>query len=488
MADTEQGDGSSKDGESFADTSNNSPVKRGRGRPQGSKKLKVCVTDINLMEMVSGISNGDSTQTKRGRGRPKFKEETVQEQSGDDDAGDSVQTHRGKGRPKGSKKLTSNRDNPMTDHSKKRGRPKKSLSKSSTETATADLANGGSGTPKLRRGRPKGSTKQKSENLTSGDEDESSFAKPRKRGRPKGSPNKVPRLLAEVSSDGETEGSLSSPTSVRGRLRKSRGNYSGSMTQQTSNAITNTAGRGRGRPRKSIQQKNGDQQNGSQIAKRGRGRPKGSLNKKYPASRLHGNVGQLQGIAAPSKGKRGRPRLQPAKTRGRPRKYPLPSPEDLKRPRVWKPLGRPRKYPRSDPPDDASSLPRRSRGRPRKSESKKGAHLRKNMPTTPASTYNLDDDDDDEPPKKRGRPPSATKSHNATPRKRGRPKGSLNKKKVNSETQLNNTHSHTKEVRELSAVGVEYEGVSGEEVVEHDKDTETAFVKQNKNFDVSNQA
>ncbi|XP_039978587.1 origin recognition complex subunit 4-like isoform X2 [Xiphias gladius] len=477
MAETEQGDGVSNEGESSVDMSNNSPTKRGRGRPQGSKKLKVCVTDVNLMELVSGISNGGSTQPQRGRGRPKLlaTKHTLQEGSGDDDADNSVQTHRGKGRPKGSKKQTSNGDNPMTDHSpKKRGRPKKSLSKSTPEKATSeDLPNGGSDTPKLGRGRPKGSTKRKSESLTSGEEDEGSSVKPRKRGRPKGSLNKKPRLEREVSSEGEveTDGSLNSPKRERGRLRNAEVNNTGRLTQDTSNGVSNTPRRGRGRPRKSLEQNSGDQQelvtDGCQPAKRGRGRPKGSLNKKPPAYKVHGKVGRPRRVLVPpTRGRRGRPRQQPAK-RGRPRKYPLPSPEELKKPKVWKPLGRPRKYPRVDPPEGAPPAPRRSRGRPRKSESKKGAHLRKSLLTTPSSQRNPNDG----PPRKRGRPPSTAKSEDVTPRKRGRPKGSVNKNKVRSETQLDSAlPNHSKEKSDSSAVRVEYEGEPAVEV-EHDRQT-----------------
>uniref|UniRef100_A0A8C6LK33 Uncharacterized protein n=1 Tax=Nothobranchius furzeri TaxID=105023 RepID=A0A8C6LK33_NOTFU len=79
--------------------------------------------------------------------------------------------------------------------------------------------------------------------------------------------------------------------------------------------------RGRGAPRKSIEQRPVRQElvtGGSQPGKRGRGRPKGSLNK------VHSNVGQLQkdsGFLVKGR-KRGRPRQKPGK-RGRPRKYPL---------------------------------------------------------------------------------------------------------------------------------------------------------------------
>uniref|UniRef100_A0A3Q2XF81 Chromosomal protein D1-like n=1 Tax=Haplochromis burtoni TaxID=8153 RepID=A0A3Q2XF81_HAPBU len=208
------------------------PVKRGRGRPQGSKKLNV--------------SNSESTQPQRGRGRPKISgtKQTEQRGSGDDHADSLVQIHRGRGRPKGSKSQASDED--RTEHSpKKRGRPRKSVT--DEEAPAEDLPNGGSDTQK--RGRPKGSVKRKSESLTSGEDDEGSSVTPRKRGRPKGSLNKKSRLESELGI------------------------------------------RGRGRPRKSIEQ-NKLGTDGSQPVKRGRGRPKGSLNKKPPAYRVHGKVGR----------------------------------------------------------------------------------------------------------------------------------------------------------------------------------------------------
>ncbi len=170
-AEAEQADAASNEGESSVEMSSNSPTKKGRGKPQGSKKLKVCVTDVNLMELVSGISNGGSTKPHRGRGRPK---RTEQQGSRDRDADNSIKTPQGQGRPKGSKKEASDEDSLVTEHSpKKRGRPKKSLSKSTHGIADdKELPNGGSDTPKPGRGRPKGSTKRKSESLTSGEETE----------------------------------------------------------------------------------------------------------------------------------------------------------------------------------------------------------------------------------------------------------------------------------------------------------------------------
>lgn len=497
MTDTEQGDAVNNEAESSVHISNNSPSKRGRGRPQGSKKLKVCVTDVNLMELVSGISNGGSTQPQRGRGRPKLSGTKNAAQEGSEDVDNSVHTHRGKGRPKGSKSQTSNGDSSVTDHTpKKRGRPKKSHTPENA--AAEDLANGNSNTPKIGRGRPKGSVKRKSESLTSGEEDEGGSVKPRKRGRPKGSLNKKLRLEKEVSSEGEgeTDGSVNSTKRGRGRLRKVEVNSTGGSTPDTSNGISDMPRRGRGRPKKRTEQKSRDQQepftDGSQPAKRGRGRPKGSLNKKPPAYKVHGKVGQPRRVhVALAVGKHGRSRKQPGK-RGRPRKYPLPSPEELKKPKVWKPLGRPRKYPRVDPPEGAPPAPRRSRGRPRKSESKKGAHLRKSFPTTTSSPHNHNDG----PPRKRGRPSSTAKSEDVTPRKRGRPKGSL-KNKARSETQLNSMHPNHSEKGDLSAVGVQNDGEPAEQQlernmhtvpVEHGDNIEETLIEQDASFEVSNQA
>ncbi|XP_071357214.1 chromosomal protein D1 [Trachinotus anak] len=490
MASTEQGDGVSNEGESSVDMSNNSPTKRGRGRPQGSKKLKVCVTDVNLMELVSGISNGGSAQPQRGRGRPKLSstKHTMREGSRDSHADNSVQSHWGKGRPKGSKKEASNGDNLTADHSpKKRGRPKKSPGKGTSEKVTAeDLPNGGSDTPKMGRGRPKGSTKRKSESLTSGEEDEVSSVKPRKRGRPKGSLNKKPKLEIEVSSEGEAE---------RGLLEQMEVNTSERLTQDTSNGISDTPRRKRGRPRKIIQYKSGDQQelvtDGSQPVKRGRGRPKGSLNKKRIVYMVHGTVSRPRKVQVASTiDKPGRQIRKPGK-RGRPKKYPQPPPVDRKKTKIWKPLGRPRKYPRVDPPEGA---PRRRPGRPRKCENKRGAHLRKSLPNTTSVPCNPNDG----PPRKRGRPPSTANNADIKTRRSGRPKGSGNKNEASSETRLDSTlPNHSKEKSNSSAVGVEVKGEPVEEEVEHGTqmmptehtcDTEETLIKQDGSIEVSNQA
>lgn len=184
-----------------------------------------------------------------------------------------------------------------------------------------------------------------------------------------------------------------------------------SRTGETPNGTSDGPRRGRGRPRKSGLAPSGD---GQQV-KRGRGRPKGSLNKKpraQPSVQMYNFVRRRRP---------GRPKKHEVRKRGRPRKNPLPSPEELKKPRVWKPLGRPRKYPRPDPPDDVPLPPRRKRGRPHKS-SRKGAHLRK-----PRALH--------KPPKSLPPPPAHRKEGEA-PRRRGRPKGSLNKNRFRGEIEI----------------------------------------------------
>ncbi|XP_069033077.1 chromosomal protein D1 isoform X1 [Embiotoca jacksoni] len=488
MAKTEQGDTVSNEGETRVEMSNSGPVKVGRGRPQGSKKLKVCVTDVNKTELLAANSNGGSTQPPRGRGRPRLAVTKPTEQRGaeGDGADNSVRTHRGPGRPKGSKKRAGSEDSPVTEHCPgKRGRPKKSSGKITVEQVAAeDLPNGGSG-PK--RGRPKGSIKRKLESLTSGEEDEGSLETPRKRDK-----NPAPENEASSEGSAEANGSLNLQKRRRGRPRKVRANNTG----ETSNGISQTPRRGRGRPRKNLEHKSGEQQeatDGSQPGKRGRGRPKGSLNKKSTGYKVRGKVGRPRRVhVSLARGKkRGRPRQQPAK-RGRPRKYPLPSPEDLKKPKVWKPLGRPRKYPRVDPPEGTPAAPRRSRGRPRKAESKKGAHLRKSCtPSTPQIS-------NDGPPRKRGRPPSTAKNADSAPRKRGRPKGSVNKNKARSEPQVDSTlPNHSAEESEspaaVAAVAAENEAEVEDSTetampIEHAGDTEETLIDQDLSFEVSNQA
>lgn len=393
LAETEQGEAVTNEGDANVDEANISPVKRGRGRPQGSKKLSVC---ISKSDMVLGEANG--SPIPRGRGRPKLLRPKQTEEDGLEDGhnDDSVPKSQGRGRPKGSKKQNGE-ENVTEQTPKKRGRPKKSLSQS-TGDKSSDLPNGGTDRPK--RGRPKGSVKRKVESSTGMEEG----ATPKKRGRPKGSSNKKPPLGRQE--DAEADEVINSPKSGRGRPIKVV------LSQSTSNGISKM--RQRGRPRKNVSPQPSDS---SQPVKRGR--PKGSSNKK-PTAYKAGRFRKVSQLTAKGK-KHGRPRLHPLPAkRGRPRKYPLPSPDELKKPKVWKPLGRPRKYPRVDPPEGAPSAPRRSRGRPRKSESKKGAHLRKSLPTAPQQPS-------DGSLRKRGRP---KKSEDGTPqKKRGRPKGSLNKAK-----------------------------------------------------------
>lgn len=385
MAETEQSEAVTNKGGASVNMADNSFAKRGRGRPQGSKKLQVCISEINVAS-----NNPNGTPIPRGRGRPK--EECILEDGHSDD---SASKFRGRGRPKGSKKEDSDKN--MTEQSsKKRGRPKKSLS----QTIGENLPNGG--TDESKCGRPKGSAKRKLESLTSGEED----ATPRKRGRPKGSLNKIPRLQRELSDGNTADNIVNSPRVGKGQRLKLV------LTQSLSNGISKTPLRRRGRPKKKV-----SLSDGSQPVKRGRGRPKGSPNKKPAVYKVRRSVRK---VATKDKN-HGRPRLHllPSR-RGRPRKYPLLSSEELKKPKVWKPLGRPRKYPRADPPDGGLTAPRRSRGRPRKSDSKKGAHLRKGVPL--ASQQH-----DDGPPRKRGRP---KRGEDGMPqKKRGRPKGSLNKAK-----------------------------------------------------------
>ncbi|CAN9503705.1 unnamed protein product [Ophioblennius macclurei] len=461
---TEQGGAVTNDGDAVVDDANNSPVKRGRGRPQGSKKLKVCISEIKL---ASHDPNGAPVQ--RGRGRPKLSNSKPTEEDGLEDghSDDSTPKSRGRGRPKGSKKK---RPKNVTGQSPRpRGRPRKSPSEKSP-----DLPNGG--TVRRKRGRPKGSVKRKLESSASPEEG----ATKRKRGRPKGSPNKKRRLQREDSdSDAESDEVINAPVSARGRRIKVV------LSQSTSNGISKIPRRGRGRPRKSVSLQPSD---GSQTVKRGRGRPKGSSNKKPSAYKAYGHLRKASQLTAKGR-KPGRPRLHslPAK-RGRPRKYPPPTPEELKKPKVWKPLGRPRKYPRVDPPEGVPSAPRRNRGRPRKSESKKGAHLRKNVPAAPKKPY-------DGPPRKRGRPKKT--EDDAPQKKRGRPKGSTNK--ARSATQSDDAFPNHSESSSEAIEGGGKEARDVEKQVEaREKDvtmsgeqeasTEETLIDQDTSCDVSDRA
>ncbi|CAJ1083361.1 basic salivary proline-rich protein 3-like [Xyrichtys novacula] len=433
IAETEQGDAGSNEGESAGEIANSSPPKRGRGRSKGSKKLKVGVTDVNLMDLVSGISNGEAKPAPKRRGRrPKIsQEEKTEEQESEDNHTDSpVKIHKRPGRPKGSKNKTLKVVSSVTvGVPAKRGRPRKIVAEV--------LPNDESDVPK-----PEGDSPEGSENLessTEGEENKGSTVTPRKRGRKKGSTNKKPRL------------------------------------DQLSDSAPR---RGRGRPRK-IQVP----ESGEQLVKRGRGRPKGSLNKKK-----HGKVGRPRKVQllppSTSKRKRGRPRKSPLK-RGRPRKYPLPSPEEINKPRVWKPLGRPRKYPRVDPPEGAPAALKRSRGRPRKSESKKGAHLHKKIPAPPSSVSVPNSGT----PRKRGRPPGSGKSEGETPSKRGRPKGAVNKKKVRDETELvDEIPNHSNETDDSPAVTEEVVEPTVEMMpIEQEDDVQEMLAEQDAGLEVSTQ-
>ncbi|XP_054909807.1 high mobility group protein hmg-12-like [Poeciliopsis prolifica] len=360
----------------------------------------------------------NKTPIKRGRGRPKSSKNAVDpiqdsnntpqpKESGEENAEASVTARKGRGRQKGS---TKQKKSDSTEQSpKKRGRPQGSGKKPAAE----GLVNGGASPRK--RGRPKAPLKRKS------DADEGSSVTPRKRGRPKGSPNKKSRVEWEHSDwDSESHTAEKSLNTSTSRPRKPVVKYSGGVPRTASKK----SHRGRGRPRKNLDD--------SQPVKRGRGRPKGST-KNNPS---------------PFKARR---------KQGRPRKYPLPSAEELKKPKVWKPLGRPRKYPRVE--EEASTTPRRGRGRPRKS--KKGAHLRKSQ-TSPSS-----------PPRKRGRPAANPSRDDGAPRKkRGRPKGSSR-----GDAQFNDSKAASEGGQEQ----VEAESIRGEEPGE-------TVLAQDVKYDISGQA
>lgn len=441
-----QGDPGSSEGESGGDTPTSRSAKRARGRPKGSKKLQVWVTHVDLSEFGSGISNGGPTPPLKSRGRPKGSANKHKVQKPQQD---SLNPPRGRGRPKslGLEKLTSSEETSEVGQStRKRGRPKgspnkKTLAKCTDGSDDWDFTIDGSLQPKKGRGRPKKSTTLKRSAKSSKSEEEEDAGEsgpPRKRGRPKGSPNKKPWLAvrSEVSSeDWESESDLSSNSQSpvkrgRGRPSKSTGEERVVSKQTIEDSSFQSSPRGRGRPRKAIRQRSSPEQrvsDGSQPTKRGPGRPKGSLNKTYPLINRSDRLGRpwkpnlpfmhTERLLPKPKG-RGRPKKELQK-RGRPRKYPLPPPGELMRPKVWKPLGRPRKYPRVDPPGSPVPAPRRPRGRPRKPEIKRGVNLRKVSPTQPSVPS------DGRP---RGRPLGTVKE------KRGRPKGSLNKPKVVNKT------------------------------------------------------
>lgn len=108
--------------DSASSASSTGLAKSRRGRSQGSKKLKVCVTDLHLMELVSGISN-TQRQRKRGRPRPSRTREAAGESKmqGIEDAAGEDLANGGSVKPQGRRNEGS-----LT----KRGRPKGSLNKS----------------------------------------------------------------------------------------------------------------------------------------------------------------------------------------------------------------------------------------------------------------------------------------------------------------------------------------------------------------------
>uniref|UniRef100_A0A8C7YE80 Uncharacterized protein n=1 Tax=Oryzias sinensis TaxID=183150 RepID=A0A8C7YE80_9TELE len=171
-------------------------------RPRGSKKLQVCVTDLNWTNLASPLQPQEGGQQRLG--------------------GDPLEAHRGRGRPKGSKKAASSENGSTAEHfPKKPGRPKK-------DASAGDLPNGGPSAPQ--RGRPIGSIKRKSETAV---ENGGSSETPRERGRPKGSHSKKPSTF-----NGMTE--------TRGRPRKN---------QELLAAGSSPKKRGRGRPKGSLNKK-----------------------------------------------------------------------------------------------------------------------------------------------------------------------------------------------------------------------------------------
>uniref|UniRef100_A0A674PL98 Uncharacterized protein n=1 Tax=Takifugu rubripes TaxID=31033 RepID=A0A674PL98_TAKRU len=104
---------------------------------------------------------------------------------------------------------------------------------------------------------------------------------------------------------------------------------------------------GRGRPKGSTKRKvesldDDEADEGSPATPRKRGRPKGSLNVK-PKLDVSGN-GEEGGSLMSEQRKRP----------GRPRKYPLPPPEERNKPKVWKPLGEAEEIPRCELPRGGS--------------------------------------------------------------------------------------------------------------------------------------
>ncbi|XP_034456211.1 serine/arginine repetitive matrix protein 1-like [Hippoglossus hippoglossus] len=523
MAETEQGDGAGEEGESSADSS---PIKRRSGMPQGSKKLKVCVTDIKLMELVSGISNGGSTQPQKGRGSPKLSitthTEEEEEGSGDNQAGHAAperkrasktlhhDTHGGGGGGGGIRRRPGWAHSPREEegvqnspsrHTQRRRRRR--------DQATTRL-----GTPPQRgRGRPKLSitTHTEEEEEEEGEEEEGSgddqapdsVPAHRAKGSPKGTPRPVKETIL-LRKEGDRK-SISAITPLR------LNNYRMvALSRQKFSSVKRKRGRPKGSPNKkprlqtevSSEEDEEDEEEEEEVD------TDGSVSS--PTERVGGQLRSTRsnGISDTPQRRRGRPRKSqatdgsqevtrgrltssPPPKRGRPRKNPLPTTEERNKPRVWKQLGRPRKYPRPDPPEGDPTGPRRGPGRPRKTESKKGAHLRKRLPFT-SSPSNSDDGS----PRKSRQALSPAKNEAVVPRKRGRPKSSANANKASVETELDRASpagDSTAVEEEPEAEPAEEEEEEQEHDVqttstEHVGDTEEMLIEQNANFEVSDQA
>ncbi|XP_077403866.1 uncharacterized protein LOC144036839 [Vanacampus margaritifer] len=283
----EQGNAPSQQ-ESSEDISASVLVKRGRGRPKGSKKPQISVPDVNLTEIVSGIANSSPA--------PGF-----ENMSGGEDR-----------------------------VPKKRGRPKGSGSKRSVEKAADD---NGLDTPKRGRGRPKGSGKRKAEKVTSEDESDEVGRKKKPRIELDGDDNNSPNGIATPRRRGRPRKSSAErrappgPKRGRGRPRKHPGAGAAGGGP--------AARRGRGRPRKSDAVKRPAASYDGPPRKRGRPRKHPSLAKprmwkplgrprKYPL------VEPPEGAPTPPPRKPGRPRKSESK-RG----------AHLRNPASMRPPGRP---------------------------------------------------------------------------------------------------------------------------------------------------
>ncbi|XP_077364178.1 uncharacterized protein LOC144008018 [Festucalex cinctus] len=287
--------------ESSEDISASVPVKRGRGRPKGSKKPQISVPDVNLMEIVSGIANSNP-------------------------ALDFINASGGEDRVP-----------------KKRGRPKGSGSKRSVEK---EADQNGLDTPKRGVGRPKGSGKRKAEKVTSEDESDNS-AKKEPRVERDGDDDPLPNGIAAPRGRGRPRKSTAErrapPGPKRGRGRPKKHLVTGGAP---------AGRRARGRPRKSDAVKRPAASYDGPPRQRGRPRKHPSLAKpkmwkplgrprKYPV------VEPPEGATAPPRRKPGRPRKSETK-RG----------AHLRNPASTRPPGRPP----STPGDDGAP---RKRGRPK---------------------------------------------------------------------------------------------------------------------------